>query len=90
MKFGKITVKSRNGVKCACFRHVLCHISAIFEDIDSKFCTHIYQHLTSNKLYVFFEIFDFEGEIFEKEKKMLTILDIFEYLNFLKSKISVL
>ena len=42
----KITVKSRNDVKSACFQkhgtfHVLCHISASFEDIDLKFlCTY--------------------------------------------------
>ena len=39
----KIPVKSRNEVKSACFWHVLCHISAIFEDIDLTFCTHIHQ-----------------------------------------------
>ena len=32
---------SRNDVKSARFCHVLCHISAIFEDIDLKFCTRI-------------------------------------------------
>ena len=31
----------------------------------------------------FFENFDFEGEIFEKEKKMLKILEIFDnFQNF--------
>ena len=33
-KIREITVKSRNDVKNACFWHVLCYISAIFEDID--------------------------------------------------------
>ena len=34
----KIALKSRNDVKSARLSHVLCHISAIFEDIDLKFC----------------------------------------------------
>ena len=39
----------------------------------------------------FFENFDFEGENFEKEKKMLKILGIFwEFLKFWKSEIAVL
>ena len=68
-KIREITVKSRNDVKSACFfLHVLCHISAIFEDIDLKFCAHINQPLPSNILYVFFENFVFEGDNFEKEK----------------------
>ena len=67
-KIRKITVKSRNDVKSACFWHVLCHISAIFEDIDLKFCTHIHQPLPSNISSGFFENFDFEGENFENEK----------------------
>ena len=46
-------VKSRNDVKNVCFRHVLCHNSAIFEHIDLKLCTHIHQPLPSNKFYVF-------------------------------------
>ena len=54
-------------------------ISAIFKDIDLKFCTHIHETLPSNR---FFENFDFEGENFEKEKKMLKILEIFR--NFLR------
>ena len=37
----KITVKSRIEAKSACFLHVLCHISAIFEDIDLKLYTRI-------------------------------------------------
>ena len=50
------------------FDMFMARISAIFEDIDLKLCTYIHQPLTSNILYVFF-FFDFEGEIFEKEKK---------------------
>ena len=49
-KIRKITAKSRNDVKSACFWHVLCHISAIFEDIDLKFCSHIDQPSPSNIL----------------------------------------
>ena len=52
-KIRKISVKSRNDVKSACFLYVLCHISAIFEDIDLKFCAHIHQPLPSKILYVF-------------------------------------
>ena len=62
-------------VKSACFLHVLCYISAIFEDIDLKFCRHIHETLPSNIYYGFFENFHFEGESFEKEKKMLKILE---------------
>ena len=68
-KIRKITVKSRNDVKSACFLHVLCYISAIFEDIDLKFCTHIHETLPSNICYGFLKNFDFEGENFEKRKK---------------------
>ena len=50
--------------------------STIFEDIDLKFCAHIHQQLPSNILYVLFFNLDFEGEHFEKEKKMLTIFEI--------------
>ena len=52
-KIRKITVKSRNEVKSAVFGHVLCHISAIFEDVDLTFCTHIHETYPSNILYVF-------------------------------------
>ena len=67
-KIRKITVKSRNDVKSACFWHVLCHISAIFEDIDLKFCTHIYQLLPSNILSGFLKILILRGKILEKKK----------------------
>ena len=52
-KIRKITVKSRNDVKSACFWH-LCYISAIVEDIDSKFCANIHETLPSNICYSFF------------------------------------
>ena len=90
-KIRKITIKSRNDVKSACFLHVLCHISAIFEDIDLKFCTHIYQPLSSNIFSVFFENFDFEGENFEREKKIVENFGNFEeFSKFSKSEIAVL
>ena len=60
----------------ACFLHDLCHISAIFEDIDLKFCAHIYQPLPSNILYGFLKILILSGNILKKEKKMLKIWEI--------------
>ena len=54
VKNQKIVVKSQNYVKSACFWHGLYHNSAIFEDIELKFCTHIHQSLRSNILYIFF------------------------------------
>ena len=82
-KIRKITVKSRNDVKSACFLHVLCYISAIFEDIDLKFCTHIHETLPSNIWYVFLKILILRGKILKKKKKMLTILEIFgNFQNF--------
>ena len=67
-KIRKITVKSRNDVKSDCFLHVLCYISAIFEDIDLKFCTHIHEKLPSNICYGFWEILIW-GETVSKRKK---------------------
>ena len=69
-KIRKITVKSWNDVKSACFWHVLCHISAIFEDIDLKFCTHIHQPFTSNILNVFLKILILGEEILKKKKNV--------------------
>ena len=82
-KIRKITVKSRNDVKSACFLHVLCYISAIFEDIDLKFCTHIHETLTSNICYgFFFENFDL-GETVSKRKKIGPFFEIFQnFQNF--------
>ena len=68
-KIRKITVKSRNDVKSACFLHVLCYISAIFEDIDLKFCTHIHETLPSNICYGFLKILIW-WETVSKEKKI--------------------
>ena len=82
-KIRKITVKSRNDVKSACFLHVLCHISAIFEDIDLKFCTHIHQPLPTNILSGFLKISILRGKILEKKKKLLKILKIWRnFQNF--------
>ena len=70
----KITGKSRNDVKSACFLHVLCYISAIFEDIDLKLCTHVHSlwHMLR------FENFDLGGNCFEKKKKTF----FFNFQNF--------
>ena len=85
-KIRKITLKSRNDVKNACFWHVLCYISAlsaIFEDIDLKFCTHVHETLPSNICYVFFENFGL-GETISKRKKNDIVLEIFKILKVLK------
>ena len=90
-KIREITVKSRNDVKSVCFWHVLCHISAIFEDIYLKLCANIHQPLSSNILYVFFDNFDFEGKNFEKEKKIVKNFGNFEeFSKFSKSETAVL
>ena len=75
-KIRKITVKSRNDVKSACFLHVLCYISAIFEDIDLKFCTHIHETLPSNICYGFLKILILRGKIL-KQKKNVENFEIF-------------
>ena len=62
--------------KFGCFQHVLCHNSAIFEDIDLKCCTHIHQPLPCNVLHVFFLNFVFKGKRFRKYK-ILTIFLFF-------------
>ena len=67
-KIRNITVKSRNDVKSTCFWHVLCHISAIFEDINLKFCTHIHQSLPSNILSGFLKILILRGKFLKKKK----------------------
>ena len=69
-KIRKITVKSRNDVKSACFLHVLCYISAIFEDIDLTFCTHIHETLPSNICYGFLKILILRGKILKKKKNV--------------------
>ena len=68
IKLGK-SWYTRNYVKNACFWHVLCHISAIFEDIDLNFCAHIHQPLFCNIWYIFSN-FSFWGEKFWKEKNV--------------------
>ena len=50
--------------KFGCFQHVLCHNSAIFEDIDLKFYTHIHQPLPSNILHAFLKILFLRGKCF--------------------------
>ena len=54
--------------KFGCFQHVLYHNSAIFEDIDLKFCTDIHQPLPSNILHVFLKILFLRGKCFENMK----------------------
>ena len=57
--------------------------SAIFEDIDLKFCTHIHETLPSNILLRFFENFDLGGNCLEKIKIghfFNFFLEIFEIL----------
>ena len=88
-KIRKISVKSRNDVKSACFAYVLCHISAIFEDIDLKFCAHMHQLLPSNILYGFLKIVILRGK-FLKKKKMLKILEFFEILKIRNSSLVAL
>ena len=53
-KIRNMAVKSRNDVKSFGFLHVLCHISAIFEDIDLKFCTDSYESLPSKIISILF------------------------------------
>ena len=50
--------------KFGCFQPVLCHNSAIFEDIDLKFYTHIYLPLSSNILHAFVKILFLRGKCF--------------------------
>ena len=74
--------KVRNDVKNACFWHVLCYISAIFEDIDLKFCTHIHETLPSNICYGFLKILIW-GETVSKRKKLDIFFKIFRnFQNF--------
>ena len=68
-KIRKITVKSRNDVKSGCFWHVLCNISAIFEDIDLTFCTHIQETLPSHICYGFLKKNVHLGGTISKRKK---------------------
>ena len=73
----------------ACFWHVLCYISAIFKDIDLKFCTHIHEKLPSNIYYVFLK-FDLGGNCFEKKKIDLFWFFFLEIFKKIKSEIAVL
>ena len=76
-------------MKSACFLHVLCHISAIFEDMDLKFRTHIHQPLTSNILYVFLKILILRGKILKK-KNVENFGNFSKFSKFKKSEIAVL
>ena len=81
-KIRKITVKSRNDVKSACFLHVLCYISAIFEDIDLKFCTHIHETFPSNICYGFLKILVLRGKILKKKKNVENFGNFWEFSKF--------
>ena len=83
-KIQKITVKSRNDVKNACFLNVLCYISAIFEDIDLKFCTHVHETLLSNICYGFLKILILEGNCLEKKKRSFFGIFFFKIFKILK------
>ena len=76
--------------KFGCFQHVLCHNSAIFEDIDLKFYIHIHQPLPFNILHVFFENFVFKGKMFRKYKILRIFFIFLEFSKFDKSEIAVL
>ena len=82
-KIRKITVKSRNDVKNACFLYVLCYISAIFEDIDLKFCTHVHETLPSNIFYGILKIL-MKGETVSKIKNGHFFWKYFEIFKILK------
>ena len=70
---------SRNDVKNACFLHVLCYISAIFEDIDLKFCTHIFDTLHFNMCYGFLKILIWGGgeTVLKRKKNIEHFFDFF-------------
>ena len=88
-KIRKITV---NDVKSACFLHVLCHISAIFEDIDLKFCTHIHQPfpLKYCLFFLLLKILILRGTILKKKKNVENFENVEEFSNFSKTEIAVL
>ena len=79
IKFGqKIKIgKSRENGQIWLFQHVLCHNSAIFEDIDLNFCTRIHQPLPSNILYAFFANFVMKEKKFRKYKILRNVFDFF-------------
>ena len=81
-KIRKITVKSRNDVKSACFLHVLCYISAVFEDIDLNFFTHIHETLPSNNCYGFLKILILRGKILKKKKNVENFGKFWEFSKF--------
>ena len=81
-KIRKITVKSRNDVKSACFLHVLCYISAIFEDIDLKFCTHIHETLPYNICYGFLKILILRGKFLKKKKNVENFGNFWKFSKF--------
>ena len=71
-------------MKSDCFWHVLFGISAIWEYIDVKFCTHIHQSLIADTWYVFCENFDFELKILKRKKHVDFFESFRKYQFFLK------
>ena len=84
-KIRKITVKSRNDLKSACFRHVLCYISAIFENIDLQFCTHIFETLPSKICDGFLKILIW-GKLSRKEQNEHFLIFFSFFFNFEKPR----
>ena len=72
------------------FLHVLCNISAIFEDIDLKFCTHMNQPLPSNiPIVSFFEDkIVFKVAILKKEINVENFGNVSKCSKFRKSGIA--
>ena len=67
---------SRNDVKNVCFCHILCYMSAIFEDIDLKLYTHIHKTLPSNICYGFLKILIW-GKLSRNKKKWTFFANFF-------------
>ena len=82
-KIRKITVKCRNDVKVPVFDMFFCYISAIFEYIDLKLCTHIYETSPFDISYGFLKILIW-GNCFEREKNVQFFWKNFEIFKILK------
>ena len=65
---------------------MFCHISAVFEHIDLKLCTHINQPLLPNIYNGFLNKKVFEGEHFEKEKQIENFGFFFEIFKISKTQ----
>ena len=69
---------------------MFCHISAIFEDIDLKFCTHIHKPFPSNILSGFLKILILRVKILKRKKNVENFENFEECSKFSKSEIAVL